>query len=196
MSGTRRSLRQIPCALHTACGCGMAMFTVYSGVMAKRVSDHSHEAAGMATPGREHPTRANARDKNRSGPRHRCTDAPEEVRRTPPTRPDTEAFVCIHCHASIGPTVSGGRHRNHCPRCLYSRHVDDARPGDRASACQGAMAPIGRFERANGEPVIVHRCLRCHFERHNRIAADDNWERYQALPLIAPRTGAIIGQVI
>jgi len=33
----------------------------------------------------------------------------------------------------VGPTLGGGRHRNHCPFCLHSRHVDDARPGDRVA---------------------------------------------------------------
>ena len=35
-----------------------------------------------------------------------------------------ESFKCGHCRAFIGPTIAGGRHRNHCPLCLYSRHVD------------------------------------------------------------------------
>ncbi len=29
-----------------------------------------------------------------------------------------ESFKFRHCRAFIGPTVSGGRHRNHCPLCL------------------------------------------------------------------------------
>lgn len=110
-------------------------------------------------------------------------------------RQGNESFKCVHCKAFIGPTVSGGKHRNHCPRCLYSRHVDETRPGDRASRCQSAMAPIGRFERPNGEPVILHRCLGCGFERHNRLAADDNWDLYESLPIVTPRIGAVTGQV-
>lgn len=49
------------------------------------------------------------------------------------------------------------------------------------------MAPIGRFERPNGEPVILHKCERCGFERYNRVAADDDWERYLALPVVPAR---------
>lgn len=103
-------------------------------------------------------------------------------------REGTESFKCVHCKAFIGPTVSGGRHRNHCPRCLHSRHVDHT-IGDRAATCKATMAPVGRFERPNGEPVMVHRCLGCGLERHNRLAADDDWELFLALPAVAPRLG-------
>ncbi len=97
-----------------------------------------------------------------------------------------ESFKCVNCRAFIGPTVSGGRHRNHCPLCLYSRHVDDKRPGDRASTCGAKMAPIGRFTRADGEPMILHRCLGCGFARANRLAADDNLLTFEELPVVHP----------
>jgi len=86
----------------------------------------------------------------------------------------TEAFKCGHCRAFIGPTVSGGKHRNHCPLCLWSKHVDGRRPGDRASECRAMMQPIGMAYRPNGEQMIVHRCLGCGADRRNRVAADDN----------------------
>lgn len=79
---------------------------------------------------------------------------------------------------------SGGRQRNHCPYCLYSRHVDDRRPGDRASACGGSMAPVGTFARPNGEQVIAHRCWDCGRERNNRVAADDDWALVMRLPIV------------
>jgi len=65
---------------------------------------------------------------------------------------------------------------------LYSRHVDSKRPGDRASTCGGSMMPIGVFTRRDGEHVLVHRCLDCGCQRHNRIAADDDFEYVQLLP--------------
>lgn len=89
----------------------------------------------------------------------------------------------------VGPTLCGGSHRNHCPYCLYSRHVDGDVPGDRASDCGGSMAPIGAFTRANGEHVLVHRCLTCGYERHNRIAADDDFDLVLSLPQLKPRGG-------
>jgi len=127
---------------------------------------------------------------NRRGPkRHR--GAEEEGTPRPKRRPadGSESFKCGHCKAFIGPTVSGGRHRNHCPLCLYSRHVDDRQPGDRASACRSLMAPIGTFHRPKGEQVVLHLCLGCGVERYNRVAADDNLLACLRLPLVAPRSG-------
>ena len=49
------------------------------------------------------------------------------------------------------------------------------------------MAPVGLFSRPNGEQVLVHRCLACGFERHNRMAADDNPVSVLRLPLVQPR---------
>jgi hypothetical protein len=126
--------------------------------------------------------------------RKRHTDhrtRPTEQRNPHPSRraDGQESFKCGHCKAFIGPTVSGGRHRNHCPLCLYSRHVDDRYPGDRASRCRSLMAPVGTFHRPKGEQVIVHRCLGCGIERHNRVAADDNMIACLRLPPLAPRIG-------
>lgn len=99
-------------------------------------------------------------------------------------REGRESFKCVNCRAFIGPTISGGKHRNHCPLCLHSRHVDGTRPGDRASDCGAKMAPVARFTRPNGEPMIVHRCLGCGFARNNRLAADDNILLFEELPII------------
>lgn len=115
-------------------------------------------------------------------------ERPQQPERRGPTRAvreGRESFKCVHCRAFIGPTISGGKHRNHCPLCLYSRHVDGARPGDRASDCGATMAPVVRFTRPNGEPMIVHRCLGCGFERNNRLAADDNMLLFEALPAMS-----------
>jgi hypothetical protein len=51
------------------------------------------------------------------------------------------------------------------------------------------MAPVGRFDRSNGEPVVVHRCLGCGQERHNRVAADDNIALLTRLPLLPRPAG-------
>lgn len=49
------------------------------------------------------------------------------------------------------------------------------------------MAPVGIFTRAKGEHAVVHRCLACGFERHNRIAADDDFAAALRLPVVEPR---------
>jgi len=99
-----------------------------------------------------------------------------------------QSFKCGHCKHFVGPVPSGGRQRNHCPFCLYSRHVDAARPGDRASSCGALMAPVGAFQRPNGEHCVVHRCLGCGFERFTRIAADDDFDLVLSLPVVPPRS--------
>jgi hypothetical protein len=103
---------------------------------------------------------------------------------------DAKEFRCSHCRVMVGPLPSGGRQRNHCPFCLYSAHVDGATPGDRASECGSRMAPVAKFERRNGEEVIVHRCLGCGFERYCRVGADDDWDLVAALPLIESPVGS------
>ena len=107
------------------------------------------------------------------------------ARRHRPSR--QEEFRCRRCGMFVGALPYGGSHRNHCPFCLYSRHVDGKTPGDRASTCGGLMAPIGAFTRPKGEHVIVHRCLSCGFERYNRIAADDSFGLVLQLPHVPPR---------
>ena len=100
-----------------------------------------------------------------------------------------EVFKCKHCRRFVCPLPCGGRHRNHCPFCLYSCHVDYRRTGDRISSCGCRMEPIGSFQRPNGEYVLVHRCLGCGNERFNRIAADDDFDLVLTLPSLPPRTG-------
>ena len=83
------------------------------------------------------------------------------------------AFLCTHCHNTIPGSAPGTIHRNHCPHCLWSLHVD-LKTGDRRSSCRGPMEPIAIGIQPNGEWSIVHRCTRCGMIRMNRIAGDDN----------------------
>jgi hypothetical protein len=134
------------------------------------------------------PSRIKSRERRKERTLERAPrEIPRDATRRGPTRAvreGRESFKCVHCRAFIGPTISGGKHRNHCPLCLYSRHVDGGRPGDRASDCGAKMAPIARFTRPNGEPMVLHRCLGCGFERNNRLAADDNMLLFEELPII------------
>ena len=84
-----------------------------------------------------------------------------------------ETFLCAHCGAAVSPPVSGTQHRNHCPSCLWSLHVD-VRTGDRRSGCVGPMEPIGLWVRGKREWSVIHRCNRCGLIRTNRIAGDDD----------------------
>ena len=89
------------------------------------------------------------------------------------TYPCRDSFTCKVCGRTVTPENAGSDHRNHCPNCLCSLHVD-IEPGDRESGCGGIMEPIAVWVRKNGEWAVIHRCRRCGALSSNRIAADDN----------------------
>lgn len=98
------------------------------------------------------------------------------------THPCLDPFTCKECGWQVVPEGAGSDHRNHCPNCLYSVHMDNE-PGDRASDCHGRMEPIGVWVRKNGEWAIIHRCTVCGKLDSNRSAADDNPMKLMALAL-------------
>mgnify|MGYP002860862758 CR=1 FL=1 len=79
-----------------------------------------------------------------------------------------ENFKCAHC----GADVLGDGYTNHCPQCLWSRHVDN-NPGDRASTCGGMMRPIA-IETKKDHYIITHRCEKCGKEIRQKSAENDN----------------------
>ena len=87
-----------------------------------------------------------------------------------------ENFVCERC----GESVTGDGYTNHCPLCLYSKHVD-IYPGDRAESCNGLMMPI-RLERKRDGFVIVHQCGRCGEERSVKARPEDTLSVLLDLP--------------
>lgn len=86
------------------------------------------------------------------------------------------------CKVTVAQASWGTKHRNHCPSCLWSRHLDDE-PGDRRCACREPMEPIAIEVRQDGEWAIVHRCRGCDTLRTNRIAGDDHELALLALAL-------------
>ncbi|MFF4407840.1 RNHCP domain-containing protein [Streptomyces sp. NPDC001404] len=83
-------------------------------------------------------------------------------------------FRCVGCRLDVSLDAPGTAHRNHCPSCLASLHVDRRIPGDRAADCRGRMEALCMFTRPDGEWMIVHQCLTCGELSANRIAGDDN----------------------
>lgn len=83
---------------------------------------------------------------------------------------NTENFVCEKC----GKEVIGNGYTNHCPECLWSKHVDIA-PGDRANTCGGMMEPI-KVEKNGREYIVIHKCSVCGFEKPNKVQKEDNFE--------------------
>ena len=50
----------------------------------------------------------------------------------------TDSFTCKVCGRLCTPQDADSGHRNHCPNCLSSLHIDEE-PGDRAADCGGIM---------------------------------------------------------
>ena len=74
-----------------------------------------------------------------------------------------EEFICENCGAKV--KKLGYSCRNHCPICLYSKHVD-INPGDREEKCHGMLEPIG-LEISNKKGGAI---------RKNKAAEDDNMD--------------------
>jgi len=81
---------------------------------------------------------------------------------------ENTAFQCENCHAYVEP-LTNGSFRNHCPNCLYSKHLDNE-PGDRLSTCKGLMKPIKLDYSGKKGYQIVHECIACGKLQRNKIA--------------------------
>ncbi len=108
--------------------------------------------------------------------------------------PSDAGFRCLHCRQDVSSAavMSHVNNRNHCPHCLWSRHLDLNKAGDRLAACKEKMRPIGltfkcrpkKYAReAGGELMVIHLCIECGQVSINRIAADDDvatiWKVFQ-----------------
>lgn len=87
---------------------------------------------------------------------------------------ENTGFDCGHCEQRVS-AQSGGSYRNHCPHCLWSRHVD-VLPGDRAADCGAVMEPVGVDHSGKKGFVLIHRCTACGAEDRNRLAPDDDMD--------------------
>lgn len=81
-----------------------------------------------------------------------------------------EDFTCEYC----GQKIKGNGYTNHCPVCLYSKHVD-INPGDRAAKCQGLMQPIA-VEIKQGKYILLHQCIRCGQQKRNKTVKADSMD--------------------
>lgn len=82
-----------------------------------------------------------------------------------------EDFVCENC----GKLVKGNGYTNHCPNCLFSKHVD-INPGDREATCGGIMEPIS-VENGRKNFIITFRCKKCGHARRNQSSKDDSMDK-------------------
>jgi hypothetical protein len=79
-----------------------------------------------------------------------------------------EDFTCEKC----GAQVKGNGYTNHCPQCLWSKHVD-VHPGDREATCEGLMEPV-RVVAKKDAYILTHRCVKCGYEKNNESAKEDS----------------------
>ena len=100
-------------------------------------------------------------------------------------RTSDNGFRCTHCQYYVitDSFITGVRNRNHCPLCLWSKHLDQFQAGDRLAVCKGNMQPIGLYIKHThkkygftqlGELMLIHVCVGCGKVSINRIAADDD----------------------
>lgn len=81
-------------------------------------------------------------------------------------------FICENCGKKV--EKLNYTTRDHCPYCLYSKHVD-INPGDRANMCKGLLKPIG-IEKYKDTYKILYKCEKCNNEHKNIMANDDNMD--------------------
>jgi hypothetical protein len=81
-----------------------------------------------------------------------------------------EDFTCENC----GKFVAGNGYTDHCPFCLWSKHVD-IDPGDRLAVCQGMMKPMEIGLKA-GQIIIHYKCQRCRQLHQVKAVENDSFE--------------------
>ncbi len=84
-----------------------------------------------------------------------------------------EEFICNNCNKKVQKLNYTAR--DHCPYCLYSKHVDIL-PGDRKNTCHGLLKPIG-IEKYKNTYKIIYKCISCNQIHKNIMAKDDNFEK-------------------
>lgn len=82
-----------------------------------------------------------------------------------------EEFICENCNKKVNKLNYTSR--DHCPYCLYSKHVD-INPGDRANTCRGLLKPI-QIEKFKDTYKIIYRCEKCNQLHKNIMANDDDF---------------------
>lgn len=81
-----------------------------------------------------------------------------------------ENFTCENCQTE----VTGTGYTNHCPQCLFSKHVDIF-PGDRLDDCGGLMEPVA-VEKEGSKYVLTHKCTLCNYTKNNKVEDEDNFD--------------------
>ena len=89
-----------------------------------------------------------------------------------------EKFICENCHNNVD--ILGYTARDHCPNCLYSKHVDIF-PGDRENECKGLLRPIG-IQKFKDTYKIIYKCQKCGKPMTRVTEVIDCWFDSGAMP--------------
>ena len=84
-----------------------------------------------------------------------------------------EEFTCEYCNKKVDKLNYTAR--DHCPYCLYSKHVD-INPGDRSNDCKGLLEPVS-IEKYKNTYKIIYKCLKCNQYHKNIMAIDDDFDK-------------------
>ncbi len=83
-----------------------------------------------------------------------------------------EEFICENCGRKVETLKYTAR--DHCPYCLYSKHVD-INPGDRKNTCLGVLVPFS-VEKFKKGFKIIYKCQKCGQIKKNIMAIDDDMD--------------------
>ncbi|EQD69214.1 hypothetical protein B2A_00158 [mine drainage metagenome] len=86
-----------------------------------------------------------------------------------------EDFECEVCHTK----VIGHGYTDHCPKCLYSKHMD-INPGDRMSQCGGLMKPVHAVDERT-HIMITYKCEKCGKTKRVKAASEDDMVKLESL---------------
>ncbi len=88
-----------------------------------------------------------------------------------------ENFKCENCGMEVKKSTYTAR--DHCPYCLYSKHVD-INPGDRMNSCLGLLKPIG-IEKFKDTYKIIYKCVKCGQLHKNIMENEDDMNKIISL---------------
>lgn len=104
-----------------------------------------------------------------------------------------ETITCLNCGINFPTSMpdSNRVHRNHCPECLCSVHVD-IKPGDRLAWCgtgdkgtdnwiPSILRPVGKTDQT-GSLTLVSKCEKCGAIKNVKTSSDDNHQLFNRLP--------------
>lgn len=105
---------------------------------------------------------------------------------------DKTTIKCANCQREFSSNHPERTHRDHCPHCLCSVHID-LKPGDRSIWCGEGEKGSKNFKHSILRPIarssesfpsyILYQCEKCGKQKVNVQASDDNPKEIEQLPI-------------